>query len=156
MKACGLSLLLALVGAVTAEAGHPWPGCSTCGAKRDCCDNQCGHSCHVFGGDKEPPPDTWDGSYWGFCQHRPHGLHLWDDYCQETSPCPCCGHAQGRMFCHTFCKKRCLTEGNGCESNDAVAPAANRKDTSDGGPASGPYYEQKPVARQVKHRKAGK
>lgn len=110
MKAYGLGVLLALAVAATAHAGNP--GCQSC-VPQNC------RIGHVFGCDRQPPPDTWDGSYWGFCTSRSRNMHLWDNYCAETSPCPCCGHDQGHMFCHTFCRKRCLT--NGCDSGTVDA-----------------------------------
>ena len=113
MKAYGLGLavLMALAGALEAQAGHPALPCGQrfghCeAAPCESCDN-CGH--HGLGREKTPFIETWDGAYWGSCEiTRSRNLHLWDDYCVHTSPCPCCGHSQGGMWCRTFCKKQCL------------------------------------------------
>jgi hypothetical protein len=122
----GLAVLMVMAGALQAQAGHPATACghrfggceaAPCGncACENCqsCDN-CGHGGHrghrgYLGREKLPFIETWDGAYWGSCPiARSRNLHLWDNYCVHTSPCPCCGHNQGGAWCRTFCKKECL------------------------------------------------
>ncbi|MBI1902108.1 MAG: hypothetical protein HYS13_13480 [Planctomycetia bacterium] len=139
MKAYGLGLavLTVLAGALQAQAGHPtlpcgqrFGGCEA--APCESCES-CGHRGHL-GRDKIPFIETWDGAYWGSCQiARSRNWHLWDNYCVHTSPCPCCGHNQGGMWCRTFCKKKCLFGdcggaphlADGVEASEAPPPATD-------------------------------
>ncbi len=85
-----------------------------------------------------------DGAYWAYCSiPRNRNLHLWDTYCAETAPCPCCGYDLGGWMHRWFCRAGRYTAGHCCHcgpvADHVVLPDATEAPAHPDATAAGPW-----------------
>ena len=96
-----------------------WPGFSGCGCGQGC---GAGHGCGAHCG-----YPACDGTTWGACARpRTYHLHLWDNYCYESTRCPACGFTLGSLAHYLWCERRngcggeCRCTSGGCAGGGSV------------------------------------
>ncbi len=105
-----------------------WPGFGGCG-------NGCGQGCgagHACGANCGSP--ACDGTAWGVCPRpRTYNLHLWDNYCHESTRCQACGFTLGSLAHYWCCERNNQCGCASCGCGRGGCGCADR-----GGPAAGP------------------